>query len=39
MQKFKSVLYLLSAVILTGCGQTVVETLQVADPPRSIRPG
>jgi hypothetical protein len=33
MQKFKYLLYLLSAVILTGCGQTVIETLKVADPP------
>ncbi len=33
MQKFKFVLYLLSAVMLMGCGQTVVQTLHVPDPP------
>ncbi len=31
MQKFKFALYLLSAVLLMGCGQTVVETLHVPD--------
>jgi hypothetical protein len=39
MQKFKFVLYLLSAVMLTGCGQTVVETLHVPDSPRVNAPG
>jgi hypothetical protein len=33
MQKFKFLLYLLSAVMLTGCGQTVVETLHVPESP------
>jgi hypothetical protein len=31
MQKFKFALYLLSAVLLMGCGQTVVETPHVPD--------
>jgi len=39
MQKFKYVLYLLSAVLIMGCGQTVVETLHVADPPNPNAPG
>jgi hypothetical protein len=39
MQKFKFVLYLLSAVMLAGCGQTVVETLHVPDSPRFNAPG
>jgi hypothetical protein len=39
MQKFKFLLYLLSAVILTGCGQTVVETLQITDRPNPNAPG
>ncbi len=39
MQRFKFVLYLLSAVMLTGCGQTVVETLHVPDSPRFNAPG
>jgi hypothetical protein len=33
MQKFKYLFYLLAAVLLTGCGQTVIETLHVPDPP------
>jgi Ca2+-binding RTX toxin-like protein len=39
MQKFKFVLYLLSAVVLMGCGQTVVETLHVPDSPNTSAPG
>ncbi len=39
MQKFKFVLYLLSAVMLIGCGQTVVETLHVPDSPNPIALG
>lgn len=39
MQKFKFVLYLLSAVVLMGCGQTVVETLHVPDSPNPAVPG
>jgi hypothetical protein len=39
MQKFKFVLYLLSAVLLAGCGQTVVETLHVPDSPHGNHPG
>ncbi len=39
MQKFKFVLYLLSAVMLMGCGQTVVETLQVPHSPNPLAPG
>jgi len=39
MQKFKFVLYLLSAIMLTGCGQTVVETLQVPHPPNPTAAG
>ncbi len=39
MQKFKYVLYLLSAVLIMGCGQTVVETLHVPDPPDPNAPG
>ncbi len=33
MQPFKYLLYLLSAVLIMGCGQTVVETLYVPNPP------
>ncbi len=33
MQKFNFILYLLSAVLISGCGQTVVETLRVPNPP------
>ncbi len=39
MQKFKYLLYLLSAVLIVGCGQTVVETLQVPDTPNPNAPG
>lgn len=39
MQKFKYLLYLLSAVILMGCGQTVVETLHVPYPSNPNAPG
>lgn len=39
MQKFKYLLYLLSAVLIMGCGQTVVETLHVPDPPNPNAPG
>jgi hypothetical protein len=39
MQKFKYLLYLLSAIILAGCGQTVVETLHVPDSPDPNAPG
>ena len=39
MQKFKYLLYLLSAILITGCGQTVVETLHVPDPPNPNAPG
>ncbi|MBU1567990.1 MAG: hypothetical protein KJ630_20490 [Proteobacteria bacterium] len=39
MQKFKFALYLLSAVMLMGCGQTVVETLHVPDSPSPIASG
>lgn len=33
MQKYRILLYLLTAVILSGCGQTVVETLQIQENP------
>jgi len=39
MQKFKYLFYLLAAVLLTGCGQTVIETLHVPDPPDPSAPG
>ncbi len=39
MKMFRYILYLLSAVILSGCGQTVVETLHVPDPPNPNAPG
>jgi hypothetical protein len=39
MQKFKYLLYLLSAVLVMGCGQTVVETLYVPDAPDPNAPG
>ena len=39
MQKFKFALYLLSAVLLMGCGQSVVETLHVPDSPNGIAKG
>jgi hypothetical protein len=39
MSKFKYVLYLLSAVLIMGCGQTVVETLHVPDSPGPNAPG
>jgi len=39
MQKFKHILYLLSAVLIMGCGQTVVETLHVPDSPNPNAPG
>lgn len=39
MRKFKFVLYLLSTVMLMGCGQTVVETLHVPDSPGYNAPG
>ena len=39
MRKVKFMLYLLSAVMLMGCGQTVVETLQVPNAPNPVAPG
>ena len=39
MQKFKFALYLLSAVLLMGCGQSVVETLHVPDSPNGTAQG
>ncbi len=39
MQKLKYVLCLLSVALLMGCGQTVVETLHVPDPPDPNGPG
>ena len=39
MQKYKYILYLLSAVLIMGCGQTVVETLQVSNPINPNAPG
>ncbi len=39
MQKFKYILYLLTAVLIAGCGQTVVETLYAPDPPNPNAPG
>ena len=39
MQKLKYLFYLLSAVLIAGCGQTVVETLHVPDPPNPNAPG
>lgn len=39
MQPFKYLLYLLSAVLIMGCGQTVVETLYVPNPPDANAPG
>ena len=39
MQKFKYILYLLSAVLIMGCGQTVVETLHVPQAPNPNAPG
>jgi hypothetical protein len=39
MQKFKYLLYLLSAVLIMGCGQTVVETLHVPAPQNPNAPG
>jgi len=39
MMKCKYVLYLLTAVLIMGCGQTVVETLHVPDNQRQIGPG
>lgn len=39
MQKLKYILYLLSAVLIMGCGNTVVETLYVPDPPNPNAPG
>jgi hypothetical protein len=39
MRKLKYVLYLLSAVLIMGCGQTVVETLYVPDSPNPDAPG
>ncbi len=39
MQKFKYIIYLLSAVLIMGCGQTVVETLHVPDTPNPNAPG
>ncbi len=39
MQKFKYLLYLLTAVLIMGCGNTVVETLYVPDPPNPNAPG
>ncbi|MCF8057071.1 MAG: hypothetical protein K9K37_10585 [Desulfocapsa sp.] len=39
MSKCKYVLYLLSAILIMGCGQTVVETLHVPDSPGPNAPG
>lgn len=39
MRKFKYIFYLLSAVLMMGCGQTVVETLHVSAPPNPDAPG
>jgi len=39
MQKFKYILYVLSTVLIMGCGQTVVETLHVPNPPNPDAPG
>ncbi len=39
MKKCKYLLYLLTAVFIMGCGQTVVETLHVPDSPGSNAPG
>lgn len=39
MQKLQYILYLLSAVLIMGCGNTVVETLYVPDPPNPNAPG
>ena len=39
MTKLKYALYLLSAVLIMGCGQTVVETLHVPDAPNPNAPG
>ncbi len=39
MQKFKYIFYLLSAVLIMGCGDTVVETLYVPNPINPNAPG
>jgi len=39
MQKFKYIFYLLSAVLIMGCGDTVVETLYVPNPVNPNAPG
>lgn len=39
MTKLKYALYLLSAVLIMGCGQTVVETLHVTESPNPNAPG
>ncbi len=39
MTKCKYILYLLTAVLIMGCGQTVVETLHVPDNPGADAPG
>ena len=39
MTKCKYLLYLLTAVLIMGCGQTVVETLHVPDNPGQSAPG
>jgi len=39
MQKFKYIFYLLSAVLIMGCGDTVEETLYVSAPPNPNAPG
>lgn len=39
MQKLRYLLYLLSAVLIMGCGQTVVETLHVTDSSHANGPG
>ena len=39
MMKCKFLLYLLAAVLLMGCGQTVVETLHVPENPGNNAPG
>ncbi|MEN8189538.1 MAG: hypothetical protein ABFS19_06795 [Thermodesulfobacteriota bacterium] len=39
MIRFKFVLYLLAAVFISGCGQTVVETLHVPTSPNPDAPG
>lgn len=39
MRNVRFILYLLSAVMLMGCGQTVVQTVHVPDAPNAVAPG